>query len=186
MLAAGSAASRADTYCAACALTLHSLTLWRHGHAVMLAARQRRLEILGSACLGLPPVHPSLEGLIVIKRGVRGAAQSYRPLSKDAIAQHLEDFGMEAEITHHNAILGLSGAHPRLAARVSSSANVPVMGSACTPYTLTISSGGFWHGSRDRQPQCHPGPVRCGPETASQGPGPAQLIKTPNLKNPHP
>ncbi len=38
------------------------------------------------------------------------AAQSYRPLSKDAIQQHLEDFGMEAEITNHNAILGLSGA----------------------------------------------------------------------------
>ncbi|KAK9839773.1 hypothetical protein WJX81_000473 [Elliptochloris bilobata] len=37
------------------------------------------------------------------------ASKSYRPLSKDAITQHLEDFGMEAEITNHNAILGLSG-----------------------------------------------------------------------------
>jgi len=44
------------------------------------------------------------------------AAQSYRPLSKDAIQQHLEDFGMEAEITNHNAILGLSGAPPAPAA----------------------------------------------------------------------
>lgn len=44
-----------------------------------------------------------------------GAAQSYRPLSKDAITQHLQDFGMEAEITNHNAILGLSGADRRRA-----------------------------------------------------------------------
>ena len=36
--------------------------------------------------------------------------QSYKPLSKDGITKHLEDFGMEAEITNHNAILGLSGA----------------------------------------------------------------------------
>ena len=37
--------------------------------------------------------------------------QSYKPLSKDAITKHLDDFGMDPEITNHNAILGLSGAH---------------------------------------------------------------------------
>ena len=37
--------------------------------------------------------------------------QSYKPLSKDGITKHLEDFGMEAEITNHNNILGLSGVH---------------------------------------------------------------------------
>lgn len=36
--------------------------------------------------------------------------QSYKPLSKDGITKHLEDFGMEPEITNHNNILGLSGA----------------------------------------------------------------------------
>ena len=39
-------------------------------------------------------------------------AQSYKPLSKDAITKHLDDFGMDPEITNHNAILGLSGAQP--------------------------------------------------------------------------
>lgn len=41
---------------------------------------------------------------------LRYMLQSYKPLSKDAITKHLDDFGMDPEITNHNAILGLSGA----------------------------------------------------------------------------
>ena len=65
-----------------------------------------------------------------------GAAQSYRPLSKDAITQHLEDFGMEAEITNHNAILGLSGAHPHQVATIlGPPADVCLAASACFKVT---------------------------------------------------
>jgi hypothetical protein len=58
--------------------------------------------------------------------GIFLCAQSYKPLSKEAITKHLEDFGMDPEITNHNAILGLSGAPRAPILRLLSAISLPL------------------------------------------------------------